>query len=377
MDAVTAEAPARDRFLALLAEQAKGMAVILLDLEGRVLSWNPGAERIFGYAAREILGSTSARLFVPEDVARGLDRQELEIGSRDGTVEDDRWMLRQDGSRFWAAGMLVALRDHDGRIVGYGKVLRNYSEVKEQIETLRNRVDALVATGARKDVFLSTLSHELRNPLAPLSSAVHLIRMTAHDRPDIEAPIGIIERQIHVLRRLVDDLLDVSRIAAGKVELRLQPTALADVVRHAVEAARPLMERRRHRVDVFVPSAPVVVAGDPERLEQVFVNLVNNAAKYTPEGGHVWVKLTTEGGEAVVRVEDDGIGIATDLLPRIFELFTQGPPSSGEAPAGLGIGLSLVRELVALHGGSVQVTSNGPGKGSEFTVRLPLAASPA
>jgi PAS domain S-box-containing protein len=370
---MAAEPLASDAFLRLLVQQAKGMAFILIDPDGRIASWSAGAERIFGYRADEIVGQSSDRLFVPEDVERGLARQELDIASRDGTVEDDRWMQRKDGSRFWAAGLLVALRTDD-RLVGFGKVLRNHTEVKEQIETLRHEVDVLTAANVRKDVFLSTLSHELRNPLAPLKNAAHLIRLTAPDKAAVEAPLQIIDRQVDAILRLVDDLLDVSRIAAGKVDLRTQPLELADVVRNAIETARPLVDRRRHRLEVFVPSGSTIVTGDPERLQQVFVNLLNNAAKYTPEGGHIWVKATTEGNDAVVRIEDDGIGIAADMLPRIFELFTQGPPSTGEAQGGLGIGLSLVRQLVALHGGSVQVTSDGPGTGSEFIVRLPLAA---
>jgi signal transduction histidine kinase len=173
------------------------------------------------------------------------------------------------------------------------------------------------------------------------------------------------------MRRLVDDLLDVTRIGAGKIELRREPLVLQDVVHRAVESARPIVGERRQRLEVVVPPSPMVVEGDSARLEQVFVNLLNNAAKYTPEGGNVWVKGTTEGDEAVIHVEDTGVGIPREMLPHIFDLFTQVDASRAYSQGGLGIGLSVVKSLVALHGGSVQVRSEGPGKGSEFTVRLP------
>jgi signal transduction histidine kinase len=288
------------------------------------------------------------------------------------TAEDDRWLERGDGSRFWATGLMVALRDNDGKLLGFGKILRSRTDLWEQVETLRNRIDDLDATSRRKDVFLSTLSHELRNPLAPLSNAVDLIRMAAPDAPDLEYPIKVIERQVASLRRLVDDLLDLSRIGAGKIELKRETIALQEIVQRAVESASPLLRGRRHQLEVLLPPAPLLVEADRDRLVQVFVNLLNNAAKYTPEGGSIWIKGTIEDREAVIDVKDNGVGIPPDLMPRIFEMFTQADASHPRSEGGLGIGLSLVRNLVTLHGGSVQANSDGPGKGSEFTVRLPL-----
>jgi PAS domain S-box-containing protein len=358
----------------MFVEQSHDHAVLLVGLDGRILGWNPGAERIFGYRPDEILGEPLERLFVPEDKERGMPAIEMEVATRQGVSEDDRWQLRRDGSRFWAVGALVALRDAEGALVAYAKVLRNRTDLKEQIETLRNHAAALEQGARRKDTFISTLSHELRNPLAPLTNAVQLIRMSAGNGAEIEYPLKVIERQTELLRRLVDDLLDVSRIGAGKIEMHRRRLVLQDVVRAAAEDARAIVDERRHELQLILAPEPLTLLADRDRLHQVFVNLVNNAAKYTPPGGRIAVAVMAEGHEAVVRVSDNGLGIAHEMLPRIFELFTQVEASRAFAGGGLGIGLSLVRDLVALHGGSVQARSDGVGKGSVFMVRLPLGA---
>jgi signal transduction histidine kinase len=252
--------------------------------------------------------------------------------------------------------------------VAFGKIVRDRTDVKEQLETLRNRAAELGALAQRKDVFIATLSHELRNPLAPLANAVQIIRLGG----EVEYAVKVIERQMAVLQRLVDDTLDLSRVGAGKVELQREPLALGPLLRDAVESCRAAIDKRGHRVDIVLPDAEICIEGDPQRLHQVFVNLITNAAKYTPPGGRIWVKGTVEGEEAVARVEDTGEGIPQDMLPTIFELFTQVGNTRRHAEGGLGIGLALVKNLVTLHGGSVQVKSAGSGKGSEFSVRLPL-----
>jgi signal transduction histidine kinase len=196
--------------------------------------------------------------------------------------------------------------------------------------------------------------------------------MAAPETPDLEYPLKVIERQVQALGRLVDDLLDLSRIGAGKMELKKKTIALQDIVQRAVESAGPLLRGRRHELHVLLPPAPLLVEADPDRLVQVFVNLLNNAGKYTPRHGRIWVKGTVEGEEAVIHVKDSGIGIPHDVLPRIFEMFTQAESARPHSEGGLGIGLTVVKQFVTLHGGSVQVRSEGPDKGSEFTVRLPL-----
>jgi PAS domain S-box-containing protein len=362
-----------DELLALLLRQAKEHALILLDPRGTVVGWLGGAEQVFDYTAAEMVGQPVSRLFTPDDLQRGLADHELEVARHNGAAEDDRWMLRKDGSRVWVNGVVVALRDDSGQVVGFGKTLRDRTDVRAQIDALENRVAALLKADERKNVFLGTLAHELRNPLAPLVNAVQLLRLRRPGDPDLAYSVQLIERQVEFLRRLVDDLLDVTRIGAGKIELKKEPVSLGEVLRRVMESCRPRAEERRQHVELILPTGAIVVEGDRARLQQVFVNLVTNAVKYTPEGGRVWVKATVEGKEAAVDVEDTGMGISAEVLPKIFDLFTQEEESRYRSEGGLGIGLALVKSLVTLHGGTVQVRSGGKGKGSQFTVRLPLA----
>lgn len=357
----------------MFAQQTREHAIILMDPEGKIVWWSPGAEQVFGHPPERVAGQLASIIFTPEDRERGIDRLELAVAGSDNVAEDDRWQLRADGSRLWASGIVLAIRGEAGELVGYTKLLRNRTDLREQIEALRNQVQELERDCRNKEVFFSTLSHELHNPLSPLTTAVRIIRDGLGGVPeDVEYALRIVERQIALLRRLVDDILDFARMGAGKLELRAQPVALEEVISQAVESARPLIEQRRHRLDVGRPDTPTVVHGDPDRLLQVFVNLLINAAKYTPPGGRIWIHATIEGHEAVVHVRDTGVGIPTDMLPRIFDLFTQVETAKAYAQGGLGIGLSLVKSFVALHGGSVQVRSDGEGKGADFTVRLPL-----
>jgi PAS domain S-box-containing protein len=359
-----------DQLLGLLAHQSKEHAFMLLDTEARVLWWSPGAEYIFDRSSSEMVGQPVATLFTPEDVEKGIPDQEVKLAVNFGKAEDDRWQIRRDGSRFWATGILVALRDQNENLLGFGKVLRNRTDLREQLDALRNQVEALAAADQRKNNFLATLSHELRNPLGSICTAVELISRTVSATAHVEASLKLIEEQLDFVRRMLDDLLDVTRISTGKVRLNMRPVMLHQVIEKALEAARPWVEERCQNVQVIGPWSAIILQGDPDRLHQVFVNLLSNAAKYTPERGSIWVKVTTEGDEAVVRITDTGVGIPHEMLPRIFDLFTQveTPLSHG----GLGIGLALVKDFVALHGGSVQVRSEGVGKGSEFMVRLPL-----
>jgi signal transduction histidine kinase/CheY-like chemotaxis protein len=240
----------------------------------------------------------------------------------------------------------------------------------------RARADAEAASLA-KDQFLAMLAHELRNPLASIRTAVHVIRRTGAANERAAEAQRIVERQVNHLARLLDDLLDVSRITRGRIELNRAPLLLSAVINDAVEAARPLLMARRHELTVVLPPEPVVLEADATRLTQVFGNLLNNAAKFTPAGGRV--RLTAEADEdaAVVRVADTGVGIASEMLPRVFDLFTQADRSLSRSEGGLGIGLTLVRSLVELHGGMVTANSEGTGRGTEFVVRLPRAAPAA
>ena len=236
--------------------------------------------------------------------------------------------------------------------------------------------EALRQADQRKDEFLATLAHELRNPLAPIRNAVEILRLSSGDNPATGEVCAVMERQVGNLIRLVDDLLEVSRITRGKIELRMEPVELAAVIRSAVETSRPLIAAAGHQLALSIPAEPLIVRGDPLRLSQVFANLLNNAAKYMDGGGQIWLNVRRDQASVSVLVRDTGVGIPAEHLPTIFDLFTQVQRSTRMAQGGLGIGLSLVRSLTELHGGSVTAHSAGAGCGSEFIVRLPLTEAP-
>jgi signal transduction histidine kinase/CheY-like chemotaxis protein len=297
-----------------------------------------------------------------------LDRQghwvgELVHQTRDGreVIVESRQQIvtRPDGSR------LVLETDRD------------VSERKKLAEALGDTVSELKAADRQKNEFLATLAHELRNPLAPVLNAVELLRVK--DLPEEEAIWcrDVLERQLKQMARLLDDLLDVGRIASGRFELRTQPVELASVIETAIETSRPHIDAAGHRLVVDMPSKAMLIDGDYARLAQVFANLLNNAAKYTPRGGAIRLVAAREDSRGVVRVQDNGSGISPELLPRIFDLFVQEEYSTGSELGGLGVGLTLVRKLVELHGGSVEARSAGRDQGSEFIVRLPLISEPA
>jgi signal transduction histidine kinase len=251
------------------------------------------------------------------------------------------------------------------------RVAERTAELQASMGRQTELAEQLQAADRRKDEFLALLAHELRNPLAPMRNAINILRLKESQDPDVLWCRGVIERQATQLTRLVDDLLDVSRITLGKIKLRLQPLDLAAVVARAVETSRPLIDAHRHELIVTLPEAPVRVEGDRARLIQVIANLLNNAAKYQNEGGTIALTVERDASSAVITVRDRGIGVAPEMLSEIFELFSQGERTLDRAQGGLGIGLSLVKTVVSLHGGSVSVASEGVGRGSEFSIRLP------
>ena len=257
------------------------------------------------------------------------------------------------------------------------RLAQRTAESERLAAELRARAEALAESDRRKDEFLAMLAHELRNPLGAVSTAAYVLGRMDALAPAVVRSVAIIERQSQHLARLVDDLLDVSRITRGKVELRRKPIDLAEVVRDAVESTRQLVEARRHRLEVSLPGEPVPLVADPTRIEQVLANLIRNAVKFTAPGGLVQIDAAARDGFAMVRVRDSGAGIPADLLPRVFDLFIQGPQGLDRSAGGLGIGLTLVRSLVEMHGGRVEAHSDGPGQGSDFTIWLPFAPAGA
>ena len=259
-----------------------------------------------------------------------------------------------------------------GETLGVGAVIAEITERKQLEQVLRQRAEELAEEGRRKDRFLATLGHELRNPLAPLRNCLEIFTLQGDADPETRELWDIMDRQLSQLTRLVDDLLDLSRVNRGLVQLRREPLDLAGVVTRALETARPLLDERGHTLAVELPPQSLRVEADPLRLEQIVVNLLTNAARYTPPGGRIDVRAGREGKEAAVRVRDTGIGIRPEMLSRIFEMFTHADRLPGRVQEGLGIGLTLVRHLAELHGGTVEAHSEGPGRGSEFVLRLPL-----
>jgi PAS domain S-box-containing protein len=355
-----------------LLAQTHDHAVILLDPDGVIVAWFGATSQVFGYDVSEVVGRRFDLLFTPEDVERGVHEHELQVARAIGRQDDDRWMLRKDGSYFWAIGVVTRILDDDGNLVGFGKVLRDRTDLKTKTRALENRGEVLADADRRRNNFLAVLAHELRNPLAPIVNAMHILKSSCELPGPAQTALDIIDRQVRSLERLVGDLVDTARIDSGKVDLDLQVLDLNQVVKTSVASCRSAAEARRHTLEPILVDSPMVVRADPERLQQVFLNLLNNAIKYTPDGGRIWVTATTEGDDAVVRVRDTGVGISAEMLPKVFDLFTQEDSSRHRSGGGLGLGLPVVRNLVALHGGTVQVRSEGADRGSEFVVRLPL-----
>jgi CheY-like chemotaxis protein len=266
----------------------------------------------------------------------------------------------------WVKASYVPKHDASGDTDGWVAVLNDV--------TAHHKMEAaLIDADRRKDEFLAILAHELRNPLAPIRNSLHILRMSNQNDPTSERVSEMIERQVNYMVRLVDDLMEVSRITRGKVELRKEPVEVAAIVRSAVETSRPLIEAAGHQLAVAIPSETLTLEGDPVRLTQVVANLLNNSAKYTSAGGQIWLTIRREDDAVMISVRDTGEGIPPDMLSRVFEPFVQIDRRAERAPSGLGIGLALVKNLVEMHGGSVQARSKGPGQGSEFVIRLPLA----
>jgi PAS domain S-box-containing protein len=337
-------------------------------LDGVITSWNRGAERVLGYAAEEVIGRHVSMLMPPElveDMPKILDR--IRRGEKVDHYQTKR--RRKDGTVIDVSLTVSPIRDASGRIIGASKIGRDITQEK-LIEAERQEAER------RKDEFLAMLAHELRNPLSAINSAAQLFGKLETEE-ELEWAKEVVLRQVKHLARLIDDLLDVSRVSRGKIGLRKEPIDLSPVVSRAVEAVRPLLEERKHELGVSLINGGLRLEADPLRLEQILVNLLTNAAKYTDAGGRISLMARHEGADIVLKVRDTGMGITPELLPRVFDLFAQGDRTMARSEGGLGIGLTLVQKLAEMHGGSVTAESEGPGKGSEFTVRLPALEEPA
>jgi PAS domain S-box-containing protein len=350
---------------ALLAAivEASDDAIVSKTLEGVIQSWNAAAERLFGYTAAEAVGQSITLIIPPErheEERTILER--LRRGERVDHFETVR--VAKDGRRIDISLTVSPVRDQEGHVIGASKVARDITERKQLDAALRE-------ADRRKDEFLALLAHELRAPLAPLRNGLQVLRLAGSEPATVSQVRAMMDRQLGNMVRLIDDLLDVSRISQNKIELRRARVPLASVIDSAVETARPFIEKERHELSVSLPTEPLFVDADLTRLAQVFANLLTNSAKYTRPGGHIWLTAERQGQSAVVTVRDDGIGIPPDALPRLFDMFSQVDRSIDRMSDGLGIGLALVKGLLEMHGGRVSADSRGPGNGSTFTVELP------
>jgi PAS domain S-box-containing protein len=340
-------------------------AIVSKTLDGIVQSWNAGAERLFGYTAAEAIGRSIAMIIPPE---RHNEEREIlariAAGERIDHFETVR--VAKDGTRLDISLTVSPVRDHLGRIVGASKVGRDISERKRAEKALRE-------ADLRKDRFIALLAHELRNPLAPLRNGLQILRLAGNDADALSNARDMMERQLGHMVRIIDDLLDVSRVNQNRMELRRSRVLLSDVVSSAAETVRPAMESCRHDFSISLPADPVYLDADLTRLAQVFSNLLANSARYTPPGGRILLRAERTDGRLTVAVEDNGIGIPRGALPRIFDMFSQVDRVHERVSGGLGIGLALVKGLVEMHGGTVTASSAGEGQGSVFTVTLPLS----
>jgi PAS domain S-box-containing protein len=348
-----------------MIESVKDYAIFMLDPDGRVATWNAGAERINGYTADEIIGTHFSVFFTSEDLAGGKPARELRIAASAGRFEDEGWRVRKDRSHFWANVVITALRDKEGTLRGFAKITRDMTE--------RRQVEALQVADRQKNEFLAMLAHELRNPLAPIRNGVHLLKVL-HDEAAIHETAEMMERQVIQLVRLVDDLMDISRIITGKIHLEKQPVEVSDFINRAIEEVQPTIDAGGHELMLEMPARPVLVDGDNARLSQVISNLLSNAAKFSEKPSRILLSVARSEDEVKISVRDSGVGMTHEALARIFNLFVQADSDISRKRGGLGIGLTLVRRIVELHGGTVEATSPGPSQGSEFVVRLPASS---
>jgi PAS domain S-box-containing protein len=358
------------RLLASIVESSSD-AIISKSLEGIVQTWNAAAERLFGFTAAEAVGQHIS-LVIPDDRISEEDEiiANLKAGNRIEHFETER--MRKDGQRLIVSLTISPIKDDSGNVVGASKIVRDVTDRVRLMDDLQRLAADLSAADQRKNEFLATLAHELRNPLAPMSNMLAVVKRAGDDSAVLKRAHETLERQLNQMVRLVDDLLDLNRITHDRLELRRSEVELSSVIQQAIEVARPLIDAAEQELIVELPEEPVYFNADRARLAQVFGNLLNNSCKYTRPHGTITLSAKRNEGDVVVTVKDNGAGIPPDKIDSIFDMFMQVDRSSERSQGGLGIGLTLVKRLVQMHGGSIEARSEGEGRGSEFIVRLPV-----
>ena len=378
----------------LMVSSVRDYAIFMLDPEGRVATWNTGAERIKQYKPSEIIGKHFSTFYPEDDVRNGKPAWELDVARRDGSVEDEGWRVRKDGTRFWANVIITALYDDQGTLRGFGKVTRDITDrklaeetqqalmeqrearLKAEEERARAEASYRVAQEANraKDEFLMTLSHELRTPMTAIVGWSRMLPSISPDDPLFREAVNSIAAGAQLQSRIIDGLLDVSRIVSGKMRLSPETMEVGRVIMNAVDAVAQTAQAKKIRIESTLSPGLGMMVADPTRVQQVLWNLLANAVKFTPKGGTVQVAARRSSSQVQISVQDTGEGIDPQFLPHIFEPFRQAESPQTRVHGGLGLGLSIVRYIVEAHGGTVAAESEGRGKGATFTVNFPIRA---
>jgi PAS domain S-box-containing protein len=368
-----------------LVQEVKDYAIFMLDPKGKILSWNAGAQRLKGYTPEEIIGKHFSIFYEKHDVVNKKPQRELETASMEGRVEDEGWRVRKDGTRFWANVVITALHDEKGKLRGFAKVTRDITERRKNEENLREqaavlekrvleRTIELEKANRMKDEFIATLSHELRTPITSITGWVQMLQDGALTPQQQRKALEVIDRNLATQAQLIDDLLNVSRIVAGKLQVEMQSVYPAPLVEEAIDSLLPAMKAKSLKVtrDLDAGIGPMQI--DPARFHQIIWNLLTNAVKFTPKRGNIHISLKRSNSNALLMISDSGEGIDPEFLPYVFDRFQQADASYSRKHGGLGVGLTIVKYLVELHGGSVSAESGGIGKGCTFSITLPIPA---
>jgi len=357
----------------LLVDALKDYAVITLDQAGRIRTWNSAAERILGFVAHDVVGMSAKVFFGEEDRHRNVFEQELETARREGSASDDRWLWRKDGRSFFASGVTTAIRSETQELIGYSKIIRDVTEEHMAADALRIAKEQAETANRAKDHFLAVLSHELRTPLTPIVAAVRLLEMRHGLPPETQPTLELIRRNVELEARLIDDLLDLTSIARGKLSLNFANVVLETLLTSALDMSESDWRGKGLTLDTTFDAESTLVFGDAARLQQIVWNLMKNAVKFTPAGGRIHVRTWNPDPSTIaISVTDTGIGISADALPRIFSAFEQADDSITRAFGGLGLGLAIASTLAQKHGGTLSAQSDGRDQGARFTLTLPL-----
>ena len=374
------------QFFQVIAENVRDYAIFAQDPSGQILSWNLGVGVILGYDEDEFVGRHVSVIFTPEDIEKGEVDDQMREAAAKGKARDRKWHVRRDGSRFWANGLLMPLRDGNDKLKGYARILRDDTEQKifederdgilarerearQQAELLRV---SLERAKCENEKFLALLAHELRNPLNAILGWLMILRQALSDERLLATGLETIERSARSQERMIEDVFDLSRISSGHLRLNLEPMSFNEVAAHAVDSIRPAAQAKNISLETETNTEPTFILGDRDRLKQAIINILANAVKFTPIGGRVFVTLIRSVSMAHIVIEDNGQGFSADFLPRIFDRYAQANKSSTDGRSGLGLGLPLVREIVEQHSGKVTAESKGEGLGATFTVYIPV-----